>query len=162
MVPTSPRHTLAVGQFAGLRFSGARAHAVRVCHRTSSRTEISTILPGAGGCRSMKNGWDRGGVNLGRPLRSVSGYRGGRAVVIGLPDESAGAGEDRSRRGSLANSGVLAGYRGGPLQYPMVAGSLGGRCPPLDVFLDQRHGPGEPDNCRALPLDVTQTRARRH
>ena len=166
MVPTSPRPR-GGGPVRRLARLGSAAHAVRVCRRTSWRVEISTILPGAGGRRNMKNRGDRGGANLGRTLRSVSGYRGGRqwrplsryrggrAAVIGLPGEGAGAGEVRSRRGSLANSRVLAGYRGRALRSLTVGGSLTGRCPVLNVFIDWILGPGELDNGRASQLAVS-------
>ena len=168
MVPTSPwpRGGGPVRRLAGL---GSAAHAVSVCHRTSPRVAISTILPGAGGHRSMKNRGERGGANLGRPLRSVSGHRGGRqwrplsrcrggrAAVIGLPGEGAGAGELRSPCSALANTGVLAGHGGRALGYLTVGGSLTGRCSPLNVFIGRIRGPGKLDNGRASQLAVSSS-----
>lgn len=165
MVPTSLRPR-GGGPVRRRAFLGSTARAVRVCHRTSSRVEISTILHGAGGRRSMKNRGDGGGVNLGRPLRPLSRYRGGRqwrplsryrgdrAAVIGLPGEGAGAGEARLRRGSLANSRVLADYRGRALTCLTVGGLLTGRCPDLNVFIGWILGPGELDYGRVSQLAV--------
>jgi hypothetical protein len=82
------------------------------------------------------------------------------AAVIGLPGEGAGAGELRSPRSALANTGMLAGHGGRALGYLTVGGSFTGRCSPLNVFIGRIRGPGIVDNGRASRLAVSP-RARR-